>query len=114
MAAFLIPGSLAKIMLARAHLCLQSVALGLTKTSFAITLLRLLPRGWEHIVIWTLILTMNAQFIAHIFATWQPVCGVPDEGHLPVKCWTLNQTVTFAVFSACKLITVPENKRVLD
>jgi hypothetical protein len=99
---FLVPGSLRKIILARAHLCLQSVALGLTKTSFAVTLLRLLPRGWEHVVIWTLIFSMNAQFIAHMFATWQPVCGVEDEGHFPVRCWTLKSTVDFAVFSACE------------
>ncbi|KAH8177158.1 hypothetical protein LIA77_02240 [Sarocladium implicatum] len=97
---FLVPGSLRKINLARAHLCLQSVALGLTKTSFAVTLLRLLPRGWEHVVIWTLIFSMNAQFIAHMFATWQPVCGVEDEDHFPVRCWTLESTVDFAVFSA--------------
>lgn len=98
---FLVPASLRKITLARTHLCLQSVALGLTKTSFGVTLLRLFPRGWEHVVIWILILSMNAQFIAHMFATWQPVCGVEDEVHLPVKCWTLQSTVVFAVFCAC-------------
>lgn len=101
MVTFLIPGSLAKITLARAHQNLQSTALGLTKTSFAMTLLRLFPKGWEYYLIWGLVISMNAQFFAHIIATWQPVCGTPDEAHMPVKCWNLQGTVTFAVFSAC-------------
>ncbi|KAF4981519.1 hypothetical protein FZEAL_2704 [Fusarium zealandicum] len=96
-----IPGNTEKIQLARTFQNLQSVALGLTKTSFSVTLLRLMPGGWEAKVIWVLIVTMNLQFAAHMIATWQAICGAEDTGHIGGdSCWRLDQSVTFAVFSA--------------
>ncbi|KAF9875396.1 hypothetical protein CkaCkLH20_07216 [Colletotrichum karsti] len=101
MSVFLIPGNVLKITLARSHHNLQSVALGLTKTSFGITLLRLMPGGWEAKLIWGLIITMNLQFAVHIIATWQMICGAPDQWHIGgSNCWRLDQSVTFSVFSA--------------
>ncbi|KAM0328130.1 hypothetical protein ACHAQA_005535 [Verticillium albo-atrum] len=100
MAIFLIRGSSKKITIARVHHNLQTIALGLTKTSFGMTLLRLMPGGWESKLIYGLIITMNLQFIVHIFASWQQICGAPDDGHLGSKCWALHQSVTFTVFSA--------------
>ncbi|KAL6352357.1 hypothetical protein LRP88_14339 [Fusarium phalaenopsidis] len=97
----LIPGSLTKVTVARAHHNLQSLALGLTKTSFGITLLRLMPEGWEAKLIWGLIISMSLQFAVHIIATWQAICGAPDQGHIGGdNCWKLSQSVTFTVFSA--------------
>lgn len=104
MVTFLIPGTLLKITLARAHHNFQSIALGVTKTSFGITLLRLMPGGWEAKVIWVLMVTMNLQFAVHIIATWQAICGAEDQGHIGGdSCWHLPQSVTFTVFSAGKL-----------
>ena len=103
---FLVPGTLRKITLARVHHNLQSVALGLTKTSFGITLLRLMPGGWEARLIWGLIITMNLQFAVHIIASWQAICGAPDQGHIGSKCWELEQSVTFTVFSAGQFFTL--------
>ncbi|KAM9876381.1 hypothetical protein VDGL01_09511 [Verticillium dahliae] len=101
MAIFLHPGILKKITLARIHHNLQSIALGLTKTSFGLTLLRLMPGGWEAKLIYVVLITMNFQFVVHIIAVWQMICGAPDQGHIGGdKCWTLTQSVTFAVFSA--------------
>ncbi|KAK1727041.1 uncharacterized protein BDZ83DRAFT_772326 [Colletotrichum acutatum] len=101
MAVFLIRGNLLKITIARTHHNLQSVALGLTKTSFGITLLRLMPGGWEAKLIWGVIITMNLQFAIHIIATWQAICGAPDQGHIGGdRCWRLDQSVAFTVFSA--------------
>ncbi|KAL0932299.1 uncharacterized protein CTRU02_213252 [Colletotrichum truncatum] len=101
MVIFLTPGNILKITIARTHHNLQSVALGLTKTSFGITLLRLMPGGWEAKLIWALIITMNLQFAIHIVASWQAICGAPDQGHIGGnRCWRLEQSVTFTVFSA--------------
>ncbi|KAF4466640.1 Integral membrane [Fusarium albosuccineum] len=95
------PGNMTKIIVARCFHNLQSIALGLTKTSFGVTLLRLMPGGWEAKVIWVLIVTMNLQFAIHIIATWQAICGAPDDAHIGGDhCWQLKQSVTFAVFSA--------------
>ncbi|KAG7071387.1 Integral membrane protein [Colletotrichum scovillei] len=101
MAVFLIRGNLLKITIARTHHNLQSVALGLTKTSFGITLFRLMPGGWEAKLIWGVIITMNLQFAIHIIAIWQAICGAPDLGHIGGdRCWRLDQSVAFTVFSA--------------
>ncbi|TDZ34401.1 hypothetical protein C8035_v009375 [Colletotrichum spinosum] len=101
MKVFLIPGDTLKITLARVHHNLQSVALGLTKTSFGLTLLRLMPGGWEAKLVWAVIITMNLQFAIHIVATWQAICGSKDAGHIGgSNCWGLNQSVTFSIFSA--------------
>ncbi|KAL2757271.1 hypothetical protein ACRALDRAFT_1067902 [Sodiomyces alcalophilus JCM 7366] len=101
MVTFLVPGSMLKITLARVHHNFQSIALGVTKTSFGITLLRLMPGGWEAKVIWVLLVTMNLQFAVHIIATWQAICGAEDQGHIGGdSCWHLQQSVTFTVFSA--------------
>ncbi|RSL44541.1 hypothetical protein CEP54_014637 [Fusarium duplospermum] len=101
MVVFLIPGSLTKITVARTHHNLKSLALGLTKTSFGITLLRLMPGGWEAKLIWGLIISMNLQFAVHMTATQQAICGAPDQGHIGGdNCWKLSQSVTFTVFSA--------------
>ncbi|KAF5025654.1 hypothetical protein F66182_2260 [Fusarium sp. NRRL 66182] len=89
-----------KVLLARIWHCLHSVALSLTKTSFAVTLLRLMPGGWEAKIIWALIITMNVQFIVHMFCNWMMICGLEDETHIGSNCWNLDQSVTFAVFSA--------------
>ncbi|KAM0277138.1 hypothetical protein ACHAQH_006032 [Verticillium albo-atrum] len=101
MVAFLRPGSLTKIMAARIHHNLQSIALGLTKTSFGLTLLRLMPGGWEAKLIYVLLITMNLQFAVHIIASWQAICGAPDQGHIGGdNCWKLSQSLTFTIFSA--------------
>ncbi|KAH8660130.1 hypothetical protein BX600DRAFT_467283 [Xylariales sp. PMI_506] len=102
MSIFLIPTTPLRIPLARIHHNLQTISLALTKTSFGVTLLRLMPGRWESKLIWGLLITMNLQFAVHIIATWQALCGEPDDGHHigGDRCWQLSQSVTFTVFSA--------------
>lgn len=101
MAIFIVPDRLEKITAARIHHNLQSLALALTKTSFGITLLRLLSGPWETRIIWAVIVSMNFQFAVHMIATWQAICGAQDQGHIGGgNCWELEQSVTFTVFSA--------------
>ncbi|EEU36763.1 uncharacterized protein NECHADRAFT_88948 [Fusarium vanettenii 77-13-4] len=43
----------------------------------------------------------DQDFAVHIIATWQAICGAPDQGHIGGdNCWKLSQSVTFTVFSA--------------
>ncbi|KAH8736118.1 hypothetical protein BGZ61DRAFT_341490 [Ilyonectria robusta] len=101
MVVLVVPESLSKFTIARAHHNLQAIALGLTKTSFGITLLRLMPGGWEAKLIWGIIISMNLQFFVHIIATWQAICGAPVQPHIGGdRCWTLVQSITFSIFSA--------------
>ncbi|KAF1969348.1 hypothetical protein BU23DRAFT_571568 [Bimuria novae-zelandiae CBS 107.79] len=60
-----------KIVWARIYQNIQAIALGLTKTPYGITLLRLMPAGWQHTLIIVVLVTMNLEFLAHALATWQ-------------------------------------------
>ncbi|KAF4915222.1 hypothetical protein CGCVW01_v010390 [Colletotrichum viniferum] len=67
----------------------HKVSLGLTKASFAVTLLRISSTRQQYFI-WFLVVTMNIQFIIHIILTWRPICPiVPGDPtpHLPVSCW---------------------------
>lgn len=70
---------------------LNKVALGLSKMSFAVTLLRV-AQGWQKWFIWTLVISMNALFLVNCVTTWKPACGRPGDTYLislPEPCWSV-------------------------
>lgn len=82
----------------------HKVALGLTKTSFAVTLLRI-SVGWQVYLIWFLVASMNTQFVVHIVLTWRATCGDPaaaETPHLPGPCWATESAIALGLFGGCK------------
>lgn len=81
----------------------HKVALALTKTSFAVTLLRI-SGGWQVYLIWFLIISMNIQFIVHIVLTWRATCGGenPETPYLPGPCWKTESAIALGLFGGCK------------
>ncbi|KAI3528921.1 hypothetical protein CABS01_09046 [Colletotrichum abscissum] len=78
----------------------HKISLALTKTSFAVTLLRI-ASGWQRYIIWFLVITMNIQFIVHIILTWRAVCPRrPGDTtpHLPGSCWSAQDAITLGIF----------------
>ncbi|KAH6695205.1 hypothetical protein F5X68DRAFT_272639 [Plectosphaerella plurivora] len=77
----------------------HKISLGLTKTSFAVTLLRI-STGWQVYMIWFLVVSMNIQFVVHIILTWRITCGaVLDETpHLPMSCWPVESAIALGLF----------------
>ncbi|KAB5585686.1 hypothetical protein GE09DRAFT_1071591 [Coniochaeta sp. 2T2.1] len=79
---------------------LNKFALGLTKTSFAVTLLRV-AQGWQRWLIWFLIVTMNLLLSINAITTWMAACdriGI-DHYHavLPGACWRTLDSVIMAM-----------------
>lgn len=83
---------------------MHKIALGLTKTSFAVTLLRI-SLGWQVWLIWFLVVSMNVQFVVHIILTWRRTCTSPEDGtpHLPMSCWAVESAIALGLFGGCKL-----------
>ncbi|KAM0329274.1 hypothetical protein ACHAQA_004579 [Verticillium albo-atrum] len=78
----------------------HKMALALTKTSFAVTLLRI-SSGWQIYLIWFLVISMNIQFAVHIILTWRVICPIiPGDTtpHLPGTCWEASQAITLGIF----------------
>ncbi|EEY21178.1 conserved hypothetical protein [Verticillium alfalfae VaMs.102] len=78
----------------------HKLALALTKTSFAVTLLRI-ATGWQIYLIWFLVVSMNIQFLVHIILTWRAICPrVPGDTtpHLPGTCWEAHEAITLGIF----------------
>jgi hypothetical protein len=49
----------------------------LTKTAFAVTLLKL-TKKWGHWILWFIIGSMNAYMVAKVILQWAKVCGKPS------------------------------------
>lgn len=54
---------------------LQKLALGLTKTSFSLTLLRLFDHGWQTWLIMFVLVTTNIYMFLHVILAWTSICG---------------------------------------
>jgi hypothetical protein len=82
----------------------HKIALGLTKTSFAVTLLRI-STGWQVYLIWFLVVSMNIQFVVHIILTWRRTCGavIDETPFLPVSCWPVESAIALGLFGGCRL-----------
>ncbi|KAM0277437.1 hypothetical protein ACHAQH_005801 [Verticillium albo-atrum] len=79
---------------------LNKVALGLSKTSFALTLLRV-AQGWQKWFIWFMVVTMNAVLATNAVTTWRAACdreGQDEyEAVLPGSCWGVIDAVIIAM-----------------
>ncbi|VUC25633.1 unnamed protein product [Clonostachys rosea] len=68
---------------------LHVLSLALAKTAFAATLLHYSSRA-EKVVVWTIIGSINALFVFHVFAQWKSVCGDESQAYrLPGDCWVV-------------------------
>jgi hypothetical protein len=64
---------------------MHKLALGLSKTSFALTLLRF-TKGWPRYVIFVVIVIMNSVFLIHSILVWRQSCGRPNA-YTFAPCW---------------------------
>lgn len=64
---------------------MHKLALGLSKTSFALTLLRF-TKGWPRYVIIAVTVVMNTVFLIHGVLVWRQSCGIPDA-YTFTPCW---------------------------
>ncbi|KAI1506381.1 hypothetical protein F5X99DRAFT_364011 [Biscogniauxia marginata] len=75
-------------------------ALSLTKTSFAVTLLKV-AQGWQRKFIWFLIISMNILLAINSITTWLPACERQALGetyaHLPAHCWGVKDATIIAM-----------------
>ncbi|KAH7040195.1 uncharacterized protein B0I36DRAFT_233890, partial [Microdochium trichocladiopsis] len=82
----------------------NKMALVLTKTSFAITLLRL-ATGWHKWLIWVLVVTMWLIISINAVTTWFAACdrvGIDHyEAVLPDVCWSTMNSVLVAMVANC-------------
>lgn len=78
---------------------LNKIALGLTKTSFAMTLLRV-ATGWERHLIWFLIISMNGLLAVNAITTWMAACdriGLDHYEAVLPGCWSVEDSVIVAM-----------------
>lgn len=64
---------------------MHKLALGLSKTSFALTLLRF-TKGWPRYVIFVVIVIMNSVFLIHSILVWRQSCG-RSNAYTFAPCW---------------------------
>jgi len=79
------------------------VGLGISKTSFAITLLGLVQRRWEKIFIWFVIISVNVALLLcaiSLFAYCSPVEKNWDRS-IPGVCWDQRIQMSYATFATC-------------
>lgn len=88
--------------------CAQSLAImacTLGKTSFAVTLLRIVVQPWAKWILWFIIITMNiVNVLAAIFVFVQ--CKDPRnlwDKNIHSECWPVDVFTNFSLFVGCKL-----------
>lgn len=94
---------------------LSKIGLALTKTSFAVTLLRVAQK-WQKYFIWFLIVTMNLLLATNAVTTWKAACdrvGDAYEAVLPGACWRVEDSVIMAMVANGKLTSVNFTRRML-
>lgn len=84
------------------------LSLALSKTSFAVSLLRVSSKV-ERMVIWTVIASINVLFIFHIIAQWKGVCGDTSPYKLPGSCWAVRDPGIINIVSSSKLVRFLEH-----
>lgn len=81
------------------HTC-HLISLALSKTSFAVTLLRFSSK-WQKIVIWFVIGSISTIFTIHIFLLWRPLCGDQSTRYsLPGECWGTQNPIILNIVSS--------------
>ncbi|KAK1569673.1 uncharacterized protein LY79DRAFT_528262 [Colletotrichum navitas] len=87
--------------LSSVNIVINSVALALSKTSFAVTLLRI-SSGRRKAFIWLLIISMNALLATGAVASWIAACDWPADTYetvIPGICWRVQDFVVMAMVS---------------
>lgn len=84
------------------HTC-HLISLALSKTSFAVTLLRFVSKTQKYIV-WFIIASIGIIFVVHIFLLWKPMCGLEAFWSLPGPCWDAKNPVIMNIVSSSKKI----------
>ncbi|KZL64840.1 integral membrane protein [Colletotrichum incanum] len=87
--------------LSSANVVINHVALALSKTSFAVTMLRILS-GRQKVFIWFLIISMNAILATGAVASWKAACDRPLDSYeavIPGSCWRVQDSVVMAMVS---------------
>ncbi|KFA80836.1 hypothetical protein S40288_08523 [Stachybotrys chartarum IBT 40288] len=80
-----------------AHTC-HLVSLALSKTSFAVTLLRFTNK-WQKYILWFIIASINVLFTIHIFLLWRAMCGMSDQ-HSLGTCWDPSNAIIMNITSS--------------
>lgn len=83
---------------------LHKFALGFAKTSFAVTLLRLVPsHSRQRYVIWFLIVSMDTLLALHSILDWMSLCDSEMyENRLPGKCWDYRGPIKLNIVEGSK------------
>jgi hypothetical protein len=79
------------------------IAVTISKTSFAVTLLRLATQAWHTYLLWFVIVTLNVvMWLCGLFEFIQcsPVEKLWDLD-VPGTCWDSHIAVNYAIFSGC-------------
>lgn len=84
---------------------LQKFALGLTKTSFAVTMIRITEGGYRWLIV-GLAIIMNAQFLVHVVLAWMRTCGSGDTYGLTETCWSATGGIVLNIFGGCEWLRV--------
>lgn len=86
-------------------MAVMSCTLG--KTSFAVTLLRIVVQRWARWLLWFIIITMNiVNVLTAIFVFVQ--CEDPRnlwDKDIPSKCWHVDVFTHFSLFVGCKFVS---------
>lgn len=88
------------LMLRVSHTC-HLVSLALSKTSFAVTLLRFSSK-WQKYIISFIIISIGILFTSHVFLLWRAMCEVPDAWVLPGGCWPARYPVVMNITTSSK------------
>ncbi len=78
-----------------------------SKTSFALTLLRL-PIGWMNYLVWAMIVSLNVLMALSAVSVWFE-CRGPSDG--PQSCLPVDRALTFAMFTGGQYRRPPSRRR---
>lgn len=78
----------------------MKLALAFTKTSFALTLLRL-ASGWSRYVVWSVTVVVNIACIVHAILVWRSNCGVVNDFTFS-PCWSSNSGIWMNMIGSSK------------
>ncbi len=89
------------------------IAVAISKTSFAVTLLRLSSQAWQRHVLWFIIGSLNlVMWLCALFQYLQcsPVNKLWDFT-VPGKCWDPMVQIRYAIFAGCEFCRLLRWKR---
>lgn len=85
----------------------HKISLGLTKSSFAVTMMRLTTGRYRYLIL-GLLVTINVVYVLNIILSWMSICQLrPISGiELPGSCWSSKDSpMMLNIFSACESLS---------